>query len=80
MLEELQKRWRGSSAEGHLLGDKVTAMEAKCEQLEEKLADARSEVTIISTHIICATHSSQLRLGISVALPLHVLLVSVQCT
>lgn len=46
VLEELQKKWRDSSSstEGHLLGDKLAAMETKCEQLEEKLADARSEV------------------------------------
>ena len=46
VLEELQRRWRGSSGTGgHLLGDKLVAVETKCEQLEEKLADARSEVT-----------------------------------
>ena len=46
MLEQLQKKWResSSSTESHLLGDKLAAMETKCEQLEEKLADTRSEV------------------------------------
>ena len=46
VLEQLQKKWResSSSSEGRLLGDKLAAMETKCEQLEEKLADTRSEV------------------------------------
>ena len=44
VLDELQKRWRESGSGGRLLGDKLTAMETKCEQLEEKLADARSVV------------------------------------
>ncbi|MCG8622818.1 MAG: hypothetical protein MJE68_12590 [Proteobacteria bacterium] len=46
VLEQLQKKWResSSSTESHLLGDKLAAMETKCEQLEEKLADTRSEV------------------------------------
>ena len=46
VLEQLQRKWResSSSTEGRLLGDKLAAMETKCEQLEEKLADTRSEV------------------------------------
>ena len=46
VLEQLHKKWResSSSTEDRLLGDKLAAMETKCEQLEEKLADARSEV------------------------------------
>ena len=53
VLEELQKKWRDSSSstEGRLLGDKLAAMETKCEQLEEKLADARSEVNNSSTSV-----------------------------
>ena len=54
VLEELQKKWRDSSSstEGRLLGDKLAAMETKCEQLEEKLADARSEVNNSSTSVV----------------------------
>lgn len=39
VLDELRQRWRESHDHSHR-GDKVT-METKCEQLEEKLADAR---------------------------------------
>ena len=45
VLDELQKRWRESSSGDRLLGDKLAAMETKCDQLEEKLADARSVIT-----------------------------------
>ena len=41
VLDELRQRWRESCDHGHG-GDKLVSMETKCEQLEEKLADARS--------------------------------------
>ena len=40
VLDELRQRWRDLNTDGQL-GDKLAAMETKCEQLEEKLSDAR---------------------------------------
>lgn len=40
VLEELRQRWTQPKDNGQLEG-KLVAMETKCEQLEEKLADAK---------------------------------------
>ena len=41
ILEEVRERWRSSDKDGQSSEGKMAAMEAKCEALEEKLADAR---------------------------------------
>ena len=41
VLEELRGRWMTSEREGRDGEEKMAAVEAKCEELEEKLANAR---------------------------------------
>ena len=45
VLNEVRQRMRETKERGHGR-DKLVAMETKCEQLEEKLADARLEMVV----------------------------------